>query len=196
MSDAGPAEVWLGSDSSFSDMNISRSGEEEGESSWDGSKTIQHEGDTVNDHSEAGVHATTGHGSLTAWAWVGRDFEVQDNSGSQTATITAEGNYYGSMSYQDGGSNYLHGELIVEDYTDNEYYDNTIIEKTDYINENYSGSYTQSLNVDLQSGHFYGAVIKVTAEISLATEAANAATYVDYYDDETNMDVDVIHVRF
>lgn len=192
----GPKEVWLGSDESFSDMTIGRSGEEESGTSWDSTKTINHEPDTTNDHAEAGVHATTGHGSLTAWAWVGRDFEIQDSSGSQMATITAEGDYYGSMNYTDGGSNYVHGELIVEDYDDNEYYDNTIMEKSDYINENYSDSFTQSLSVDLQAGHTYGAVVKITAEISLATEAANYATYVDYYDDTTNMTVDVIDLKF
>lgn len=189
----GPKEIWLGNDNSMTDMNIGSSGQNEAGTLYQ--TTANHEPDTSSDHAEAGVKASHGHGSLTAWAWVGRDFEIQDNSGSQTATITADGSYFGSMSYDDGGSNYVHMEMIIEDYDDQKYYDETIFEKSDY-NGNPNGSYVQSMDIELRAGHTYAATIKVTSEISLAMESFNAFTFTDFYDDSTNLSIGSFEVDF
>lgn len=169
---AGAEDVYLGHDETLTTTKYGDTGTESTGFRVEEISDLDADYSTTYDEAYAEVGNSCGDGSLTAWAYVGRTFEIKDNSGSQDATITFRGDISGGMSL-DGGSNYVKAELTVEDQDDNEKYDETLYEKWDYIGSVYE-ELTDSIIVPLEAGHFYGVKAEVLAEITVSQECDTA----------------------
>ena len=172
MPTGGTADVYLGQDETLSTTEYGDNGTNSTGFQISEISDLDADHDSSVDEAYAEVGNSSGDGSLTAWAYVGRTFEVKDNSGSQDATITFNGGLFGAMSL-DGASNYVKAEMTVEDQTDDEKYDEVLYEKSDYIGS-IDENITDSTIVPLEAGHFYGVKAEVLAEITV-TEAGDTA---------------------
>lgn len=170
--------VWLGTDTCLCDAKAG----DHGTTSSFSATWLYAEHDTTNDEMEALAFTSGGFGTATAWAWIGRTMVVEDSSGSQMASFTADGYMNGSMSVFNDGTNYVKIQLIVEDHTSGTRYDETIFEKGDYIKE-ISQNFTDSMYVDLKAGHEYTASIETLAEITVDGDIEEASSDFSREDD-------------
>ncbi|WP_435066346.1 hypothetical protein [Halobaculum sp. EA56] len=190
----GTKSVYLGSDTTISQMKY-------------GDKYTEINGTLAEPNASAdfstsendiytGVGCAGGAGTCTAWAYLGRAIQVEDSSGEELATFTARGYLQGSMEYNEGAI-FEQVELIVEDETDNERYDETIFKKSDYNDAGIQYSYNDSLLVELEAGHTYGVHIKSTSELSHSYDIG-AASVVDFNPPTNNgyVSVDEVDISF
>lgn len=175
----GTKSVYLGNDTTL-DAKYGDSGTEKTgiDATW-----LHSEYDTYDNEMEAISLTSGGYGSATAWAYLGRAFTVEDDSGSEWATISASSYMRGEMNVAFDGTNYGKIELIVKDETEDEVYDDLLFEKGDYINNDIDRTVRGSVNVDLEAGHTYGVQIETTAEITVDGDAEEASTDFSREDD-------------
>lgn len=175
----GTKSVYLGHDTTL-DAKYGDSGTEDtgADATW-----LYSDFDDSNNEMEALSITGGGYGTATAWTYLGRSFTVEDDSGSQWATISAKAYMNGEMNVAFDGTNYGKIELIVKDETDDEYHDEVMFEKGDYINNDIDQYVNDSLNINLEAGHTYGVQIKTTAEITVDGDAEEASTDFSREDD-------------
>lgn len=153
--------------------------------------------DKYNNEVETVAITGGGYGSATAWAYLGRAFEVEDASGSQLATVTATVYMNGEMNTFNDGTNYQKVSLIVKDETDGEVYDEIIFEKGDYINNDIDRTITDSLNVKLEAGHVYGVQIKSVSEITVDADVEEASADFSRADDgDDRIEWESVQIKF
>lgn len=166
MPDYGPKSVYLGTDNSLTDTRYGDSNTERSGFTIKQTSDLDANANNSGDQAEAEVGAHSGSGSLTAWAYIGRSFEIKDSSGQQDATLTFEGSLDGALDL-DSASNYVRAKMTVEDQDDNEKYDEKVYEKFDYIG-GISESLQDSIVVPLEAGHIYGVKMEIMAEITVS----------------------------
>jgi len=168
----GAEKVYLGQDtvletSDYGDKGTDSTGFQAKEISDMDADYSVNEDDT---YAEVGNHS--GDGSLTAWAYLGYDIKIADDSGQQDATVTFRGDILGSMNL-DNANNYVRAKLMVEDQNDDEIYDSTIYEKIDYVGS-VNESLTESIVVPFEAQHYYGFKMELLTEITV-TESGDWA---------------------
>ena len=174
----GRKEVYFGQDTTlypeFHNMGTEESG---GVADWKHA-----DGDSNNNEMEAGVITGGGYGTGTAWAMLGRTFKVEEEEGSEWATISVTSDVLGQMSSYNDGDQYAKVYLEVEDLDDDEVHDDTMFEKTDYIG-NIDETVEGSVNVNLQAQHSYGVEIRALAECTVDGDAEEAGSDFSRDDD-------------
>ena len=154
------------------------------------------EGDSNNNEMEAMSTTGGGYGSVTAWAKVGRVFKIEDDSGSEWATISATSDVLGQMSSFNDGNQYAKIKFTIEDLDDDEVHDDVLFEKSDYqadINETVTGS----VNVNLQAQHSYSAEIETIAEVTVDGDAEEAASdFSREYDGNHHVTWEEVNIKF
>lgn len=176
----GSKSVYLGNDTSLQ-PEYGDTGKEQSGTGWVGVEDARN-ADSSNNAAYSKAGADAGHGTLTTWSYIARSVFIEnDSSESQAADIIAHGDYSGSMNFYDG-SNYASIELLVKDETEGQTYDETIEEWIDYINTGFSGSFNDTLRVNLEGQHTYGIILKITTEITLDAEGPTECMS-DFYND-------------
>lgn len=181
MGEYGPTAVYLGQNEV---LGSTKYGDKGTESTGFRAKEISDlDADYSNTHDEAYAEVANncGNGSLTAWAYIGHDIEVKDDSGEQDATFTFRGELGGRMDL-DGGSNYVKATLTVEDQTDNEKYDERLYTRSDYIGS-FVKDLTDSVIVPLEAGHYYGVKAEVLAEVTVSSTTSCEIAASDFHRD-------------
>jgi hypothetical protein len=176
----GTKSVYLGNDTSLQ-PKYEYTGKEQTGWGWADVEDARN-ADRYNNAAYSKAKASAGHGTLTTWAYIARSIFIEDDSSeNQAADIIAYGDYRGTMNFYDG-SNYASIELLVSDETDDHTYDETIEEWIDYVNTDMSGSFNDTLRVNLEGQHTYGIILKVTTEITLDAEGPTECIS-DFYND-------------
>jgi len=140
------------------------------------------DGDSGNNEMEVGVITGGGYGTGSAWAMLGRTFKITDEEGSEWATISATSDVLGQMSSYNDGEQYAKVWLEVEDLDDDELHDDTMFEKSDYIDD-IDETVEGSVSVNLQAQHSYSAEIRALAECTVDGDAEEAGSDFSRDDD-------------
>jgi hypothetical protein len=178
------ASVYLGQDTTLDPDFGDKYESDDTDSYQDAELTAEY--DVNSDTIEAYAWDNAGYGTFFAWAYVGREFFVEDDSGSQTATITFQPDVTADMGFAGECGNGALLEFWIEDHTDNEKLDETVFSYTDYA-RSWSKSYTDSQNVTLEAGHGYSAVMRIRADTTCEANAGSGVSDVSDDEDGSHM---------
>jgi len=188
------ASVYLGRDETL-DPNFGDKYESDDADDYQDAE-LQAEYDTSADTAEAYAWDNAGYGTFKAWAYIGREFVVEDNEGEQQATITFRPDVDADMGFAGECGNGAKLEFWVEDHTDNEKFDETVFNYTDYA-RSWSKSYTDSLDITLEANHGYTTAMKITATTTCEANAGSGVSdFTDYDDGSQMVDVGNIDIEF
>jgi hypothetical protein len=187
------ASVYLGTDTTLNPDHGDKYESDDAGSLQDAELKARY--DTGNNTVEAYAWDNAGYGTFTAWAYIAREFIIEDSSGSQNATITVRPTVIADMGFAGECGNSATLEFWVEDHTDNELYDETIFSFTDYTRE-WSKDCVDSIQVPLEAGHGYTAGCRIRAETTCEANAGSGVSDFSLHDEDEIVDVGQFEVNF
>lgn len=170
----GVKSLWLGNDASL-DAKYGGKGKNKEGFSHDWISGHDAGFDTSNNDAYAQAAVNHGEGSLTAWAYLGRSVQVENDSGHQEGTVTFRGSLNGALG-GDSGNPYVHVKMTVEDLDQNQSFNDMVFQKSGYIGGIDEPDLVNSMQVDFEAGHLYGVKVELMAEVT-ATDVIESNVY-------------------
>lgn len=186
------ADVYIGRDTTLDPDYGDKYESDDADSAQDAALSASY--DTVDDWDRARAYDYAGYGSFRAWSYVAREFVVNGDT-AQTATITIRPDVCGDMTITGEGGNLGQLELIVKDFDDNERYDDYVFNFQDYVDQ-WCNSYVNSMNVNLEPGHGYTAIGKLTVGTTFTGDVGGALSDFNKLDGDEEAVIGPIDIKF